>query len=112
MKDTLLKKIFVKKNVIIILISVFISIFSMLTFSMANYSKNKNFLKIYLNPNDVVHEIKINKNIMSLEKFESVDLNILKDENNSNKKLVCINPCIIDIDISVIDYIELNFIIN
>lgn len=109
MKDTLLKKIFVKKNVIIILISVFISIFSMLTYSMANYSKNKNFLKIYLNPNDVVHEIKINKNIMSLEKFESVDLNILKDENNSNKKLVCINPCIIDIDISVIDNIELKF---
>lgn len=109
MKKSFFKKIFIRRNILIAIVAIIISVVSMFTFSLARYSNNKNNVKISLKPNDIINKIVINKNEILLTDFVSGDLQIIKNNKEEVEYLVCVNPCDINLEISVIDNIDINF---
>ena len=109
MKESFLKKVLVKRNICIAIIAMVISVVTMLTYSLASYSNNTNTVKISLKQNDRINKIVVNKNEMSLTDFVTGDLQAIKNDKDEVEYLICNNPCEINLEISVIDNININF---
>ena len=98
-----------KKNIIVISICIVLAVISMFTLSIANYSKNTYNLKIFLNQNDEINKFIINNNVMSLSDLKNDKLLLIEGKNEEDIFLKCLNQCEINMEISKIDNIEVDF---
>ena len=109
MKESFFKKIFVKRNALISVISIIFAVIATFTYSISTYSNNINTVKISLKENDIINKIVVNKNEMSLTDFVNGDLSIVENEKKEVEYLICNKPSDINIQISVVDNIDINF---
>lgn len=96
-------KILNKKQFVILMVTLILSLISMLNFSVAKYSNFKENVIVYLKKGDIINSILISKNSISLKSLENNNIIL-----NSEGELECINDTNLNLNISVIDDLIIN----
>ena len=103
-----IKKLIInKKNIIILLITVVLSFFSMINFSIALYANNDVEIVVELNKDDRINEIVVSKNVLSLSDLKNENI-LLENVNDNKSSLKVLVDTTLSLNISVIDDVNIN----
>ena len=97
------KNIVNRRNIFLFIAIVILSRISMLNYSVSIYAKQNNDITINLRKGEIITDIIVSKNKLSLENFKKDDAIIYEGEN-----LKCINDTNLKLSISVIDDLTVN----
>lgn len=97
------KNIVNRRNIFLFIAIVILSLISMVNYSVSIYAKQNNDITINLRKGEIITDIIVSKNKLSLENFKKDDAIIYEGEN-----LKCINDTNLKLSISVIDDLTVN----
>ena len=97
------KNIINRRNIFLFIAIVILSLISMVNYSVSIYAKQNNDISINLRKGEIITDITVSKNKLSLENFNKDDAIIYEGEN-----LKCINDTNLKLSISVIDDLTVN----